>query len=205
MARPLWTICAAIGSDEVMNVLSKALRSGTRRPSVGSAAFLAGASTLGFRAAFGGAERVSAQGNPTTETQAFVERTCSTCHAYALATSKGHTEREWLGIVNRMVALGAPLSTDQVSMVSAYLAEALKSDIPDILPGHPGSGRPDPGAIVCSCFGVGINTIREAIVTQRLASVEAIGWALQAGTNCGTCRAELKTILSASDVPLAAE
>ncbi|QHQ36863.1 nitrate reductase [Algicella marina] len=97
------------------------------------------------------------------------------------------------------------LSRRPVAVSRAYLADALKSDVPDILPGHPGSGRPDPGAIVCSCFGVGINTIREAIVSRRLTSVAEIGEALQAGTNCGTCRAELKTILDRTDLPLAAE
>ncbi len=51
------------------------------------------------------------------------------------------------------------------------------------------------GRTVCACFNVGVNTIIEAIQTQKLTSVEAIGQALQAGTNCGSCVPELKEIL----------
>ena len=57
--------------------------------------------------------------------------------------------------------------------------------------------RPIRGAIVCSCFSVGANQIASA-VQRRLPSVEAIGAALQAGTNCGSCRAEIRGIIDAS-------
>ena len=53
-------------------------------------------------------------------------------------------------------------------------------------------GRKDEGALVCSCFSVRVNTIVDAIQSQRLTSVDEIGDALQAGTNCGSCRAELR-------------
>ncbi len=58
------------------------------------------------------------------------------------------------------------------------------------------SGAKDVGAIVCSCFGVGINTIVEAIHENKLVTPEAIGAALKAGTNCGSCVPELKQILA---------
>jgi len=57
------------------------------------------------------------------------------------------------------------------------------------------SGAKDEGRIICSCFGVGINTIMEAIQKDHLTSVEAIGQALKAGTNCGSCIPELTEIL----------
>ncbi|MDR3438210.1 molybdopterin-dependent oxidoreductase [Telmatospirillum sp.] len=56
--------------------------------------------------------------------------------------------------------------------------------------------RRDPGATVCSCHQVGRNTILETIASQRLASVEAIGRALRAGTNCGSCIPELRRLLN---------
>ncbi len=59
------------------------------------------------------------------------------------------------------------------------------------------SGAKDPGKMICSCFGVGINTIVEAIHEQQLVTVEAIGMALKAGTNCGSCVPELTEILLA--------
>jgi assimilatory nitrate reductase catalytic subunit len=52
----------------------------------------------------------------------------------------------------------------------------------------------DRGATVCSCFGVGIKQIDYA-VKQGCNTVEVIGQVLQAGTNCGTCRAEIKKII----------
>ena len=67
-----------------------------------------------------------------------------------------------------------------------------------LLSGKPGAGQKDAGAVVCSCFGVGINTIVEAIRTQGLVTPEAIGEALQAGTNCGSCVPELKSIIAAN-------
>jgi assimilatory nitrate reductase catalytic subunit len=42
---------------------------------------------------------------------------------------------------------------------------------------------------------VGVNTIVEAIRTRGLRSVEEIGAALEAGTNCGSCLPELGRIL----------
>jgi len=57
------------------------------------------------------------------------------------------------------------------------------------------SGAKDEGKTICSCFGIGINTITEAIKKDKLTSVEAIGLALKAGTNCGSCVPELTEIL----------
>lgn len=58
------------------------------------------------------------------------------------------------------------------------------------------SGAKDEGPTVCSCFGVGLNTIIEAIHSQRLTSAEQIGKALKAGTNCGSCVPELTEIVA---------
>jgi assimilatory nitrate reductase catalytic subunit len=74
----------------------------------------------------------------------------------------------------------------------AQLAEASPHQM---LAGRPGAHMPDPGAIVCACFDVGVNTIRSAIAAQNLVDVGAIGQALQAGTNCGSCRPELQALL----------
>ncbi|MCZ7449183.1 molybdopterin-dependent oxidoreductase [Agrobacterium rhizogenes] len=63
-----------------------------------------------------------------------------------------------------------------------------------LVAGRPGAGRADPGATVCSCFNVGVNQITTAI-RDGCHSVEAIGKALNAGTNCGSCRAEIRGII----------
>jgi assimilatory nitrate reductase catalytic subunit len=64
-----------------------------------------------------------------------------------------------------------------------------------LLAGRPGSGLPDCGATVCACFGVGENTIQDAIAAGAN-SVDALGQQLKAGTNCGSCIPELKKMLS---------
>ena len=64
------------------------------------------------------------------------------------------------------------------------------------------SGAKDEGRIVCSCFSVGINTIIEAINKDSLQTVEQIGSALKAGTNCGSCIPELTEIIAKNIKPL---
>ena len=52
------------------------------------------------------------------------------------------------------------------------------------------------GRIICTCMNVGLNTILEAIKKEGLSTVAQLGQALKAGTQCGSCVAELKTILN---------
>jgi assimilatory nitrate reductase catalytic subunit len=54
------------------------------------------------------------------------------------------------------------------------------------------------GPILCACFRVGVGTLQQAIREQDLTSVEAIGRALRAGTNCGSCIPEMKRVLRAA-------
>ncbi len=65
-----------------------------------------------------------------------------------------------------------------------------------LLLGRPPQDAPDCGRIVCACFGVGEQTLAEAIAAGA-ASVEALGIKLSAGTNCGSCIPELKRLLRA--------
>ncbi len=69
---------------------------------------------------------------------------------------------------------------------------------PGVLAGRAPGAQPDRGAIVCACFDVGMRTIVAAIAEQQLADVAAIGSALKAGTNCGSCRPALARLLAES-------
>ncbi|WP_454288342.1 nitrate reductase [Rhizobium arsenicireducens] len=71
-----------------------------------------------------------------------------------------------------------------------------------VVAGRPGAGRSDPGATVCSCFSVGVNQIAGAVRGGCL-TVEAIGATLYAGTNCGSCRAEIRGIIDGCQVAAA--
>lgn len=57
----------------------------------------------------------------------------------------------------------------------------------------PGADAPR-GAIICSCVGVGEQAIRQA-VAAGCDTLEALGAALKCGTQCGSCRPELKKLL----------
>jgi assimilatory nitrate reductase catalytic subunit len=72
------------------------------------------------------------------------------------------------------------------------------SDRLAILAGRAPKGTPEAGPVVCSCFAVGRSTLLRAIRGDGLVSVEQIGKALQAGTNCGSCIPELKGLLAES-------
>lgn len=65
----------------------------------------------------------------------------------------------------------------------------------ELLAGRPAAPQPDRGPIVCVCFDVGMKTIIEAIGAQDLMSVEAVGQALSAGTNCGSCRTAIQRLI----------
>jgi assimilatory nitrate reductase catalytic subunit len=94
-----------------------------------------------------------------------------------VASSKALPSRTWLG------SLFAEETLTQATRVAILSGRAVK----------PGS---DAGPIVCSCFSVGRSTLLRAIRTQALVSAEAIGRALRAGTNCGSCVPEIKALVA---------
>ena len=63
-----------------------------------------------------------------------------------------------------------------------------------VLAGRPGGPVRDRGPIVCSCFAVGRNDIIAAARAGGV-TVQAIGDATRAGTNCGSCRPEIAAIV----------
>jgi assimilatory nitrate reductase catalytic subunit len=55
---------------------------------------------------------------------------------------------------------------------------------------------PPVGNILCACFGVSAESVRESIARHPSSSVADIGRRLRAGTNCGSCIPELKALLA---------
>jgi assimilatory nitrate reductase catalytic subunit len=55
---------------------------------------------------------------------------------------------------------------------------------------------PDPIPLVCACFQVGMVAIRRAMTMPNVNNVEDIGRALRAGTRCGSCLPELRSIMA---------
>ena len=94
---------------------------------------------------------------------------------------------------------------EPVAVARDHIASRLNEIAPAVLAGRPSVDMPDPGATVCACLNVGINTIRAAIQSGRALSVAALGEALGAGTSCGSCRPELAGLLTRFKLPEAAE
>ena len=97
------------------------------------------------------------------------------------------------------------LSTRKVVTSRSWAADQLSQTFSDmsarwrILAGRPESDIPDKGTIVCSCMSVGINEI-VAAVNKGAMTVDAVGRESLAGTNCGSCKAEIREIINASAV-----
>ncbi len=72
---------------------------------------------------------------------------------------------------------------------------------PTILAGRAPGATVERGAIVCACLDIGVRTIVTAIRDQHLTDVAAIGAALGAGTNCGSCRPALARLLAETQEP----
>jgi assimilatory nitrate reductase catalytic subunit len=64
-----------------------------------------------------------------------------------------------------------------------------------LLNGGPTASSEDPGPLVCSCFGVGRDTLCKAIAREGLKTPREVGARLKAGTNCGSCLPEIKQLL----------
>jgi assimilatory nitrate reductase catalytic subunit len=67
-----------------------------------------------------------------------------------------------------------------------------------LLAGRPLTAGADPGALVCSCFRVGRNTIADAIKCHGLKTPAQVGSRLKAGTNCGSCLPEISSLIASS-------
>jgi assimilatory nitrate reductase catalytic subunit len=107
------------------------------------------------------------------------------------------------GEVTGCLFIGAAETAPQWDAVKTLFAvETLTDEARRVLlSGRSADGFVSGGQIVCACFSVGMATIRAAIQAGA-ASAQAIGEALRAGTNCGSCLPELKRLLS--DTGLAA-
>jgi assimilatory nitrate reductase catalytic subunit len=74
---------------------------------------------------------------------------------------------------------------------------------PLVPPDQPGTSQtpktlaalPQTGSVICACFGVSEDMARDAVTSGKARSVAEIGAVLRAGTNCGSCRPELKRMI----------
>ncbi|WP_198361699.1 nitrate reductase [Herbaspirillum sp. meg3] len=81
-------------------------------------------------------------------------------------------------------------------LASLFDKEQLEeADRVGLLIGQPIEKGADTGPTVCSCFGVGRNTICNAVREKGLKTVAEVTSCLKAGGNCGSCVPEIKKLL----------
>ena len=80
-------------------------------------------------------------------------------------------------------------------LTAVYATSAQKQRL---LAGRSAMATADHGPTVCACFDIGANQITAAATHGGCTTVDAIGTCLKAGTNCGSCRSEIKRILDAT-------
>jgi len=82
-------------------------------------------------------------------------------------------------------------------LVSLFTENVLQEqDRRSLLAGKPTCGQHDAGRTVCACFGVGRNVLIDKIRKHGLATAEAVGEFIRAGTNCGSCIPEIKGLIA---------
>ncbi|MBV8793878.1 MAG: molybdopterin-dependent oxidoreductase [Hyphomicrobiales bacterium] len=110
-------------------------------------------------------------------------------------------QRRFVAFHDGLLAGAVFAATGPVAVARSWIVERLGEPVPSaerlrLLTGRPGAEARDRGPVVCACFDVGRNEILEAAAELSEATVAAVGARLRAGTNCGSCRGEIATLLA---------
>lgn len=97
-------------------------------------------------------------------------------------------------------------SPEPVEVARAHAISQINTEVSALaaLAGLPMLDQPNPGRTICACFDVGVNTVRSAIYGGAT-NVVALGRCTAAGTNCGSCKSELQTLIDTTPMLTAAE
>jgi assimilatory nitrate reductase catalytic subunit len=109
---------------------------------------------------------------------------------YRLAIFEGDRPMAALFVSREPVAVSRSWAIERLS---ATFTPAMRMKL---LAGRAAGAAPEKGAILCSCMNVGVNEIAAAIA-RGAHSPAAVGEATGAGTNCGSCRAEIDRLIDA--------
>jgi assimilatory nitrate reductase catalytic subunit len=136
----------------------------------------------------------------------FARRVLGAAHADLLASHDSARGAHRFAAFAADRFLGALFVAPQpVALARDWLAARLGETRPaladrlGLLAGRGGADTPDNGPVLCACYGVGRNRIAAAIAAGA-DSVAAVGAATSAGTNCGSCRADIAGLLHASSL-----
>ncbi|MBO0664427.1 molybdopterin-dependent oxidoreductase [Jiella sp. MQZ9-1] len=144
---------------------------------------LAGEAALADPAAFG----QTLTGDPDAETVIYRDRKTGTARVAMFRNGR---------LLGALYLSRSPVEVSRNwAVMQLTLSEHDAGNRSRLLAGRGGADRPDPGATICACFSVGANQIAALVASGEATTVEAVGNALRAGTNCGSCRSEIKTII----------
>ena len=124
--------------------------------------------------------------------------------AYEEIITVDSRERTYLKcIVHRNRLVGATLIGDATPMAEfkQWIESGVELDEHRtrlLRPGAASTAAPIKGRLVCSCLGVGEGNIAD-VIAGGCASVADVCAATRAGTGCGSCRPEIRTILERAD------
>ncbi|MDP3544887.1 MAG: molybdopterin-dependent oxidoreductase [Phreatobacter sp.] len=95
------------------------------------------------------------------------------------------------------VFFAGPGARDAWTIVQGLFARAHlePADRRALLSGRSADGLADAGPTVCACFAIGLTAVRCAI-SDGATDVDAVGRATKAGTNCGSCRSEIRKLIA---------
>jgi len=119
----------------------------------------------------------------------LVEFTDESSGSYRVAAFKGE-QLEWIFLMQK-----TPNLPDSQWLVEQFAPSVTHNNRAAVLAAIPAGEVKTAGKTICSCFGVGINLIHDAIDTG-CHSVKELGANLKCGTNCGSCIPELKNLLT---------
>ncbi|MGB5444596.1 MAG: molybdopterin-dependent oxidoreductase [Psychromonas sp.] len=91
--------------------------------------------------------------------------------------------------------VGKNLQEQDLDWLQSLLDESVDSSIERSILSGQVEGKLACGKTVCACKQVGEKTIKNAIVEQRLDSLEAVSQYTGAGTGCGSCLSDVEKIL----------
>lgn len=120
-----------------------------------------------------------------------------TCQSARLG-DEGFNVLAWSGEALQLAfyAHKQPPQVDRQAVVAAFsMTSSTAQQRLALLAGIAQRGKAATGAVICSCFGVGETTIKNA-VQQGCHSVLQLSATLKCGTNCGSCIPELKKIIA---------
>jgi assimilatory nitrate reductase catalytic subunit len=150
--------------------------------------------------AAGGWRGELALGEEPADWTAFLRETFDTSSTFQTVEHPRGGRRGFALVEHGRLIAALFVSPDPVLVARQWMADLLaQTDLTPslVLAARPGADRPDGGAVVCACMSVGINTIVDAVTRHGATSVEGVGALTGAGTNCGSCRAEIGGIIHA--------